>query len=406
MVDEAFRYVLRDGDMFRGILYATIEGVAKLLRSREWSRRFLYRPFKAAFRRRLLTLEYMLYYSRERRRVREQPPTESEYVPTYPWTVGVIRDVFYNHEAYILACRERKVAYKTVDLFASDWIDQVKRSGCDAFVAWPSECIQEWKRLYDERLRFLTEDLGRLLYPSYDALWLYGSKQRQRDWLDIYGFPHAKTWVFYGLDEALDFMRSATLPVVAKVDIGAAAYGVRIIRSRREAERLIRRAFGRGIQGCCSNPQAWQWRHILLQEFVPDVREWRMIRIGDSLFGHEKGRRGDFHSGSGVVGWYDPPRAALDLLCRVTDAGGFRSLAMDVFEKPDGTLLVNEIQGVFGAFNPSQMYIGDIPGRYRLLDGNYVFEEGYFCHHACCGLRLDDLLRLLSRRTEGRDSTD
>jgi hypothetical protein len=314
----------------------------------------------------------------------------------------VIRDLFLNHEAYIVACRELKVAYKTVDLFASDWIDQVKSSGCDAFVAWPSECIQEWKTLYDERLLLLTKDLGHTLYPPYDALWLYGSKQRQRDWLDLHGFPHPKTWVFYSLDETLAFFSQAALPLVAKVDIGASAHGVWIIRSRKQGERLIRKAFSRGLAGSCADPQTRQWRHMLLQEYVPDVREWRIIRIGDSFFGYEKGKAGDFHSGSGLAGWFDPPREALDLLRRITDLGQFRSIAMDVFEKPDGKLLVNEIQSVFGAFDTAQMYVNGIPGRYRLVEGKYVFEQGRFCGNTCCNLRVLDLLDILKSKHQNQ----
>jgi hypothetical protein len=349
-------------------------------------------------RRRFYSVEYILFHAYANKNSKGCVPPESDYKSAFPWTIGVIRDVFLNHEAYIVACRELKVAYKTIDLYASDWISQIERSDCHAFVAWPSECIQEWKTLYDERLRLLTADMGHTLYPPYDALWLYGSKQRQRDWLDLHGFPHPKTSVFYNLEEALSFFSEAALPVVAKVDIGASAHGVSIIRSNKQGDRLIRQAFGRGIKGSCSDPQTRQWRHILLQEYVPDVREWRIIRIGESFFGYEKGKAGEFHSGSGLAGWFDPPRAALDLVYRITEEGGFRSMAMDVFEKPDGTLLVNELQSVFGAFDTAQMYIDGVPGRYRRVDGNYVFEEGRYCSNTCCNLRIADLLEMLKTK--------
>ena len=132
-----------------------------------------------------------------------------------------------------------------------------------------------------------------------------------------------------------------------------------------------------------------------MQEYLPDIREWRIIRIGDSFFGHEKGKAGEFHSGSGVVGWLAPPRAALDLVYRISEKGNFRSVAMDVFEKKTGDLMVNELQAVFGAFDTAQMYIDGIPGRYRRIENDFIFEEGRFCRNACCNLRINDLLHQL-----------
>ena len=133
--------------------------------------------------------------------------------------------------------------------------------------------------------------------------------------------------------------------------------------------------------------------------------DWRMIRIGDTYLGHEKGKADQFHSGSGVVGWFAPPRTALEQLHTLTETGGFRSMAMDIFETPDGRFLVNELQTVFGARDTAQMYIDGVPGRYRRERGTFVFEAGRFCVNACCNLRVEDLLGLLNERATrtGRD---
>lgn len=370
---------------------------ASWLRSHRWLARAVPRPLQRLLRRRLFTADYALKLAEWDAPVKNAP-AESNYPPAYPGRVGIIRDLFWNHTSYIAACRDLKVAYRVLDIFRSDWVDQFRNSGCTAFVAWPSESIPEWKRLYDERLRFLTEHLAAPLYPSFDALWLYGSKQRQRDWLDIRGFPHAASGVFYRLEEALAFIDSATMPLVAKLDIGAAANGVWIARTPREARALARRAFDRGLVGERSDARSRQWRHILFQEYLPGIREWRMIRIGESYLGHEKGKADQFHSGSGVVGWFAPPRQALELLHALTEAGGFRSMAMDVFETPDGRFLVNELQTVFGARDTAQMYINGVPGRYRRLNGKFFFEEGRFCVNACCNLRIEDLMKMMSER--------
>lgn len=340
------------------------------------------------------SVDYMLHQAERARRQLGFPP-ESEYTPVHPWRLGIIEDPLQYCTSFVAACRELKVAYRMVNIFRSDWIDAIRGCDCDAFLVWPGECIAEWKKLFDERLLIVTRDLKKPLYPPYDATWLYASKERQRDWLDLHGFPHPTTWVFHQEKEALGFVSSATLPLVAKLDIGACASGVWILKDRKEAERVVRNVFRRGLRDKKGDRRARQWRHILLQEFIPNAREWRMLRIGDTYAGHEKLKAGQFHSGSGKGGWFTPPRKALELLHEVTEVGQFRSLGMDVFETPDGRLLINEMQTVFWAIDTAQMYVDGVPGRYKRIGDGFIFEEGRFCRNACCNPRVEDLLWML-----------
>lgn len=340
------------------------------------------------------TVDYMLYLAKQERH-KFGFPNDSEYETKHPWRIGIIEDPLQYCMSYVAACRELNVAYRMVDIFRSDWIEVVRDCGCDAFLVWPGECITEWKTAFDERLLVMAQDMHKLVYPSYSATWLYGSKQRQRDWLDIHGFSHPTTWVFYHEEEANRFLESATYPLVSKLDIGACASGVWILNRQIEAKQLVRKVFSAGLNDKKGDKRARQWQHILLQEFVPDVREWRMIRVGDTYVGHEKLKAGQFHSGSGKGGWVTPPLKALELLHKVTEAGQFRSMGMDVFETPDGRLLINELQTVFWAIDNSQMYVNGVAGRYIRENNSFIFEPGAFCRNACCNPRVEDLLRIL-----------
>lgn len=324
---------------------------------------------------------------------------EDAYMPNNGnGVLGIVKDPFYGHEPYMAACKEIGVGYIAVDVFASDWIEQINKSKCDVFLVWPGESIQEVKRLYDDRLRFIVEHMRKKVFPDLTATWIYGSKERQSLWMDLHDVPHPLTNIFYKKDEALGYVSNlSTYPIVAKTDIGAVSSGVRVLRSSAMAAKYIDDAFSVGIQGYFSDPQARQWRHVLFQEYLPGAREWRMVRVGDSFFGYVKERNEKgFASGSHKWSWQDPGVKLLDFMSDITDRAGFRSVAIDVFQMPDGKLLVNEIQTVFGCSTPAeQMKINGVEGRYRRLNGEWKFEQGSFCTNMCCNLRVEEALKLL-----------
>lgn len=380
----------------REFYYASLRLICGFLRSKRSLKNWIYNPLKVLLRRKLLTLRFHLSNVAATSEPKEKAPESlAEDRQDNSARIGILSDPLGGYEHYVAACVKAEVPCQVIDLFASDWIDRVRLSKCNVFVVWPGECIAEWKKLFDERLLFLTSDLGKQLYPSYESLWLYGSKERQRDWLKIHGLPHPETWIFHREKDALEFVRQAAYPLVAKTDIGAASYGVRVLKTRRQGERLIRQVFSSGIVGHCADRSAWQWQHSLFQEYLAgDIEEWRMVRIGDSFFGHlkERGRDGK-HSGSGLCQWEDPGKELLDLLKRVTDAGHFRSMCLDIFKTADGRLLINECQAVFGcSVATTQMKIHGVPGRYLLVNGTWQFEAGEYCGNYMCDLRIKSLI--------------
>jgi len=313
--------------------------------------------------------------------------------------LGIIRDVAYKHGHYEAACRELGVPYELVDITGSDWTGQIEGCDCRAFLVWPVNLNSVRKRMYDERLRILTEEMGKFLFPSYEALWLYESKRRTADWLKVNGLPHPETHVFFDRERALSFLADAELPLVFKTDLGSTASGVHILRDRKRARRLVKKCFGKGYLGRRHDRRDRDWGYVLLQQYVPDATEWRMVCMGDSYFGHRKLRRGDFHSGSREVGWVRPPDRLLDFVRAVTDCGPFLSMNVDVLERPDGEYLVNELHPVFGSKNPEQMILDGRPGRFVHVaeQKTWRFEEGDFCRNVLCNERVKTVLRLLGR---------
>jgi len=313
--------------------------------------------------------------------------------------LGIIEEFDNNHLPYIAACEDLGISYKTLDISGFDWIQVVKDCECDAFLVWPSFKVSIWKRMFEERLKIMTDEMNQIIYPSYNEIWLNESKLRMSYWLEAHNTPHTKTWVFYSHEQALKFAENTNLPLVVKHDMGSRSAGVEILYDRAHLLQYVKQRFGKGLVCLGADSRDSEWGYVLFQEFLPDVVEWRMIRIGKSYFGHQKLTDGTYHSGSGKVGWYDPPHALLEFIRVLTDNAGYTAINVDVFETPSGHFVVNEIQSHFAATVESQMYIDGKPGRYLYddSDGEWRFEEGIFCRNSCCDLRVTTLLDQLNK---------
>jgi hypothetical protein len=311
--------------------------------------------------------------------------------------VGIMYNTWQYHKHWIAACRDLNVSYQIIYLERSDWISQVNKSGCDLYVVWPDIKTQETKLMFDERLRIMEEEMHKKLYPSLKEIWLYENKRVQHYWLKHHGFRTPLTYVFYDEDEAINYLRKADYPLVMKSNHGASASGVFIIENVREAIKKTKKFLRKGYAPKRNAAGKLQKGSVFIQEYIANSKEWRMVRIGNSYFGHGKDMSGQFHSGSGKANWKLPPVEAFTLLKEITERGGFTSMDVDLFEDQSGNFYVNELQTVFGnSVAKEQMKINGIPGRY-ILDskGKLLFEEGSFCNNHLCNLRLDYLLNKL-----------
>ena len=359
-----------------------------------------------------MPIKRMVFRFLPREKIEEQwwaaddPYANAEEVSMYPAKVdvrlGILKEFTHAHKHYIGACRDMGVPYRLIDLAAPDWVSRVRQSGCDAFLVHPSAHMTVWKRMFDERLKVLVDDLGKMIYPSYEELWLYESKRRMHYWLQAHSVPHPQTWVFYSRRQALEFCRTAPLPIVFKSDLGAGASGVRIFRRRGALERFVNFCFTKGVVRRNGDPRDRQWGSVILQEYLADAAEWRVIRIGRSYFAHQKLKKGEFHSGSGSVGWYRPSQGLLDIVRQVTDLGGFTSMDCDIFQTAEGRYVFNELQCMFGFERPYQMLIDQRPGRFlHSQETGWQFQEGVFCQNGGSNLRVEVLIEKLGRNSPG-----
>lgn len=319
-----------------------------------------------------------------------------------------------HHKHYIDACEALKVDYEIIDVLSKDWIDKIQTSVCNGFLCRPPCDFQERKSIYDEKIYFINKFLKKPIYPSFDEQFIYENKRNMASFLQIMDFPHPNTNVFARKEDALQYIESCTYPIVFKSNVGASATGVTIVRNKKHAKKIILSVFGRfnslltfgKILFLKSNKLhglkfpafgATQKHYVIIQDYHKIKWEWRIIKIGDSYFGHQKLLNGEFASGSGIdaVGWVDPPKELLFLVKDICEKGEFHSMSVDIFETENDEYLINELQTHFGAYDRPQMYIDGIPGRYVLKKGTFVFEEGEFNKFFNNLLRVEHFIELL-----------
>ncbi|OQC16085.1 MAG: carbamoyl phosphate synthase-like protein [Lentisphaerae bacterium ADurb.Bin082] len=326
---------------------------------------------------------------------KDEPPY-STYESPYPFTVGIFKEIWHRHIYLVAACKELKISYKLIDINAPDWIEQVKESKCVAFFYHPSVQLSIWKEIYDERLKYMADITSAPIFPKYEEMFMYESKRRMAYWLETHGVPHAKTYVFYNKVDALKYVETANMPIVAKTNMGARAAGVEIFHSRNGAMKYVKQVFSNGIVHADGDRRDADWGCAIFQDYIETPYEWRVIKIGNAYFAHQKLKKGDYCSGSGRVGWVKPPEQLLDFVRDVAAKSSIETADIDVFED-NGQYFVNEIQAFWGWIAHYQMLVNGIPGYYRYLEdvGKWEFVEGIFCRNGGCNFRIITALKSL-----------
>lgn len=231
---------------------------------------------------------------------------------------------------------------------------------------------------YQEKLMALYS-CHKNVHPRLLEGYIYENKRALLDLLLINKIPIPKTIIYESKQCFQKSMELIQLPIIAKSSLGSGAKGVKIIYTKKELEKYSNICFGSGYNRPLADYRDKEWGYLILQEYIENIREYRVIKIGESWFAHEKiaGENG-LHSGSGNAAWIIPEDKLLNFCFNIAKKLNISTAAFDIFQTPKKEYLVNEIQYWFGSFNDSQMYIDGKPGRYKKIGDNWEFEEGYF----------------------------
>jgi glutathione synthase/RimK-type ligase-like ATP-grasp enzyme len=326
--------------------------------------------------------------------------------------------------------RLRELGHEPVMLDANkqEFFDKV--GDCDGFL-W-TFTQQVASRHFGRRVVAAVEHgTGIPVFPSWKTVWHFDDKIGQYYLLRAAGIPTPKTWVFWYRRDALNFVRSATYPLVIKLASGIMSQNVQLLKSAEEAEYWVHRMFGDGLvtlqkpqvgglRGAARRarhaarllvkgiaPDAAQFSevqrsYLLLQEFMPgNEYDTRITVIGNRAFAFRRNNRpGDFRaSGSGRIDWdhakIDPQ--LLRLAFRAQRKLGSQSLAVDGMYRNGEPVLI-EISYIYDTWA-----VEACPGHWEISEDDADASElrwvegRMWPEHAI----LDDFLALLDRRSAG-----
>ena len=266
-------------------------------------------------------------------------------------------------EEFCSACGMLALDHRIIAIGRDDWMEQLDQ--VDAFVWRP--VMDDPSIAADIRTKIpLIEAMGIPCFPNSLMLWLYDDKIRETFFLRRHSYPTPETFVSFDEQEAHAYVRKAEYPLVTKTHMGAGSSGVMLLRSVREAERLLDKIFAK--QSIWNKAMAKYFyhpriakgdfllsmrfrfrnycpRYAYFQEFVISDGDWRITTLGPDLVSVfvRRNRPGDFRaSGSGlwqIVTKEQLPKEACDLALSISNRHGFTSMTYDFMMSPQGWVI-------------------------------------------------------------------
>ena len=145
---------------------------------------------------------------------------------------------------WISYCEKNNIPYKMVNAYHNDIIDQL--SDCDCFMWYVDQCNYK-DMLFARQLLYSLQSCGIRVFPDMNTIWHFDDKLGQKYLLESIGAPLVPTHVFYTRRDARRWIKKTTFPKVFKLRGGAGASNVWLIHRKKDAFKLVRKAFGKGF---------------------------------------------------------------------------------------------------------------------------------------------------------------
>lgn len=294
-------------------------------------------------------------------------------------------------EKWIEYCKNKELPYQLVNLFDSNIIEKLRWQKVSHLLFHFG--TGEYKTdLVLKSLTYLLQKEGIKCFPCYDEYWHYDDKIKQKYLFEKLEIPHVPMHIFYQKESALNWInQEADYPFVFKLSKGAGSSNVILIRSKKQALKMAKSMFGKGVMPVRSILQDFEtkvkkhnlkkdWLKVLYRAprtlmrnmrsnaFLPPEKGYFLVQefcahndfdtrvavIGKKIFAFRRlVRRNDFRaSGSGLID-YNPEKIDRDML-RIALEGaqkiGGASLAFDFVYDKSGSPKILEVSYCYAAF--------------------------------------------------------
>lgn len=271
------------------------------------------------------------------------------------------------NKAFIALCQEKEIPFEEVDCYSYDIIEQLDRfSG----LIWPIENYVLTDILQGRNILRIAEQKGLKVFPDQNTAWHFDDKIAEMYVLQSVHAPIPKSWVFYLLDECLEWLeREAEYPLVAKLRCGSGASNVKMLRDKASAVRYAKRMFSKGYNPAPSllykayskGQSSGDWKTFIsrvkripeflntrrhgkqlpmekgycyFQEFIPNAGyDIKVAVAGDKLsFITRDVRKGDFRASGGGTLNYDQslvPQNVIESAFEASDKLGLQCMGFD-----------------------------------------------------------------------------
>jgi glutathione synthase/RimK-type ligase-like ATP-grasp enzyme len=168
-------------------------------------------------------------------------------------------------DKWISYCMDNAIPYKIVNCYDSDIVFQLE--DCNALM-WHHYHFSEKDLLFAKQLLYSLEMAGKTVFPDFRTGWHFDDKLGQKYLLESINAPLVPSYAFYSEKTALEWVATAAFPKVFKLRRGSSSRNVMLVKSHRQAVKLIKRAFSNGFK------QYDAWSGLM--------DRWRLYKQGDS----------------------------------------------------------------------------------------------------------------------------
>lgn len=150
-------------------------------------------------------------------------------------------------DRWIQYCNSNKIEFVIVDIYTSNIVDILRQKKTDVLFAHLD--LNDYKiKLISKTILLAIEKSGIKVFPNFDTFDSYDDKISQKYLFEALNIPYAKMHIFYNREDAKNWLSEASLPLVFKLRGGSASSNVILLKSRKHANRLLNKMFGKGLK--------------------------------------------------------------------------------------------------------------------------------------------------------------